>query len=181
MVTKYGFSDKLGAVNYGGDDEVFLGNDFTAHKNYSEHTACEIDEEIKRLVDEAYEEAMRILTEHDETLESIAKALLYVETINGEQFEALYTGEITAEALRESVEKADEEKKEQDEKESKEREELRKEEERKLMEELEKYDSDYLGDDEAQEEDEKPQCEKEKSPEEAEKPREEEEKDESNS
>ena len=59
MITKYGFSDKLGAVNYGGDDEVFLGNDFTAHKNYSEHTAQEIDEEIKRLIDEAYEEAMQ--------------------------------------------------------------------------------------------------------------------------
>ena len=185
MVTKYGFSDKLGAVNYGGDDEVFLGNDFTAHKTYSEHTACEIDEEIKRLVDEAYEEAMRILTEHDEILENVAKALLYVETINGEQFEDLYTGKITAEALKESVEKADEEKKAQDEKEAKENEALRQEEERKMMEELEKYDSNYLEDDEApetgelQEEDKKPQNE-EKEPK-KEEPQEEEGKDESNS
>ena len=151
MITKYGFSDKLGAVNYGGDDEVFLGNDFTAHKNYSEHTAQEIDEEIKRLIDEAYEEAMRILTEHDSVLESVAKALLLVETIDGQQFEDLYTGRITAEDLRESVEKADEEKKAKDEKEAKEREELRQEEERRLMEELKKYDSDYLGEDEAPE------------------------------
>ena len=151
MVTKYGFSDKLGAVNYGGSEEVFLGNDFTAHKTYSENTAREIDEEIKRLIDEAYEEAMRILTEHDEILESVAKALLLVETIDGEQFEDLYAGKITAEDLRESVEKADEEKKAQDEKEAKEREELRQEEERRLMEELKKYDSDYLGENQEEE------------------------------
>ena len=94
---------------------------------------------------------MRILTEHDSVLESVAKALLLVETIDGQQFEDLYTGRITAEDLRESVEKADEEKKAKDEKEAKEREELRQEEERRLMEELKKYDSDYLGEDEAPE------------------------------
>ncbi len=148
MVTKYGFSDKLGAVSYGADDEVFLGNDFTAHKNYSEHTAQEIDEEIRRIVDEAYEEAMRILTEHDETLENVAKALLLVETLDAEQFEDLYTGKISADDLKEQVEKADEAKKAQDEQEAKEREQLREEEERRLMEELKKYDSDYLGEDE---------------------------------
>lgn len=148
MVTKYGFSEKLGAVSYGADDEVFLGNDFTAHKNYSEHTAQEIDEEIRRIVDEAYEEAMRILTEHDETLENIAKALLLVETLDAEQFEDLYTGKISADDLKEQVEKEDEAKKAQDEQEAKEREQLREEEERRLMEELKKYDSDYLGEDE---------------------------------
>ncbi len=148
MVTKYGFSEKLGAVSYGADDEVFLGNDFTAHKNYSEHTAQEIDEEIRRLVDEAYEEAMRILTEHDETLENVAKALLLVETLDAEQFEDLYTGKISADDLKEQVEKEDEAKKAQDEQEAKEREQLREEEERRLMEELKKYDSDYLGEDE---------------------------------
>ena len=157
MVTKYGFSDKLGAVSYGADDEVFLGNDFTAHKNYSEHTAQEIDEEIRRIIDEAYEEAMRILTEHDETLENVAKALLLVETIDAEQFEDLYTGKISADDLKEQVEKADEAKKAQDEQEAKEREQLREEEERRLMEELKKYDSDYLG------EDENPQKEEEKN------------------
>ena len=148
MVTKYGFSEKLGAVSYGADDEVFLGNDFTAHKNYSEHTAQEIDEEIRRIVDEAYEEAMRILTEHDETLENVAKALLLVETLDVEQFEDLYTGKISADDLKEQVEKEDEAKKAQDEQEAKEREQLREEEERRLMEELKKYDSDYLGEDE---------------------------------
>ena len=148
MVTKYGFSEKLGAISYGAEDEVFLGNDFTAHKNYSEHTAQEIDEEIKRIIDEAYEEAMRILTEHDETLENVAKALLLVETIDAEQFEDLYTGKISVSDLKEQVEKADEAKKAQDEQEAKERKQLREEEERRLMEELKKYDSDYLGEDE---------------------------------
>ena len=147
MVTKYGFSEKLGAVNYGGDEEVFLGNDFTAHKNYSEHTAQEIDEEIKRIIDEAYAQATKILTEHDETLERVAKALLLVETIDGEQFEALYTGKMSAEDLKESVDKADEAKQAQNEKEAAEAEQLRKEEEARLIEELEKYDGDYLRDD----------------------------------
>lgn len=147
MVTKYGFSEKLGAVNYGGDEEVFLGNDFTAHKNYSEHTAQEIDEEIKRIIDEAYAQATKILTEHDETLERVAKALLLVETIDGEQFEALYTGKMSAEDLKESVDKADEAKQAQNEKEAAEAEQLRKEEEARLIEELKKYDGDYLRDD----------------------------------
>lgn len=162
MVTKYGFSDKLGAVNYGGDDEVFLGNDFTAHKNYSENTAREIDDEIKRIIDEAYEEAMRILTEHDATLENVAKALLLVETIDGEQFEKLYSGELTADDLKESVDRADEQKKAQNEREAKEREELRQEEERRLMEELQKYDSDYLAEEESQTESDDPKKEEEK-------------------
>ena len=147
MVTRYGFSEKLGAVNYGGEEEVFLGNDFTAHKTYSEHTAQEIDDEIKRIIDEAYAQATKILAEHDETLERVAKALLLVETIDGEQFEALYTGKMSAEDLKESVDKADEAKQVQNEKEAAEAEQLRKEEEARLIEELKKYDGDYLRDD----------------------------------
>ena len=147
MVTRYGFSEKLGAVNYGGEEEVFLGNDFTAHKTYSEHTAQEIDDEIKRIIDEAYAQATKILAEHDETLERVAKALLLVETIDGEQFEALYTGKMSAEDLKESVDKADEAKQVQNEKEAAEAEQLRKEEEARLIEELNKYDGDYLRDD----------------------------------
>ena len=153
-MTKYGFSEKLGAVNYGGEEEVFLGNDFTAHKNYSEHTAQEIDDEIKRIIDEAYDEATKILMEHDETLERVAKALLLVETIDGQQFEDLYTGKITAEDLKDSVDKADEAKKAQNEKEAAEAEQLRKEEEERLLEELKKYDADYMQDDDALKEDE---------------------------
>ena len=148
MITKYGFSEKLGNVNYGGDGEVFLGNDFTAHKNYSEETAKEIDEEIRRFVGEAYDKAMEILKENDDKLERVAQALLLVETIDGEQFEALYTGELTPEQLRDKVQKSSEEKKAQDAEEAAESKRIREEEEEKLMEELKKYDTDYMDDDE---------------------------------
>ena len=114
MVTKYGFSEKLGNVNYGGDGEVFLGADFTAHKTYSEETAKEIDEEIRRLVKEGYDLAEKILKEHDDILENLASALLLVETIDGEEFEKIYTGELTAEALKEKVDAEREIKKEKD-------------------------------------------------------------------
>ncbi len=148
MVTKYGFSEKLGNVNYGGDGEVFLGNDFTQHKNYSEETAKTIDEEVRRIIGEAYDLATKILSEKNELLETVAQALLLVETVDGEQFEALYTGKLTAEELKESVEKVQSEKKENDAKEKEERDRIRKEEQEKLEEELRKYDSDYLDDEE---------------------------------
>ena len=157
MITKYGFSEKLGNVNYGGDGEVFLGNDFTQHKNYSEETAKEIDEEIRRFVGDAYERALSILREKDEVLENVAKALLMVETINGEQFEDLYTGKITPEDLKVSVDKAGEEKKAKDAEESAERERIRAEEQARLMEELKKYDEDYLADDEPEVSEEAPE------------------------
>ena len=146
MITKYGFSEKLGNVNYGGDGEVFLGNDFTQHKNYSEETAKEIDEEIRSFVGDAYDKALSILKEKDEILENVAQALLLVETIDGEQFEDLYTGKITPEDLKASVDKAGEEKKARDAEEAAERERLRQEEQARLMEELKKYDGDYLED-----------------------------------
>ena len=146
MITKYGFSEKLGNVNYGGDGEVFLGNDFTQHKNYSEETAKEIDEEIRSFVGDAYDKALSILKEKDEILENVAQALLLVETIDGEQFEALYTGKITPEDLKANVDKAGEEKKARDAEEAAERERIRQEEQARLMEELKKYDGDYLED-----------------------------------
>ena len=62
MVTKYGFSEKLGPVNYASSDEVFLGKDFTTHKNYSEEVASEIDEEIRAIIEECYDKAKKILT-----------------------------------------------------------------------------------------------------------------------
>ena len=148
MVTKYGFSEKLGPVNYSSSDEVFLGNDFTTHKNYSEAVAREIDEEIKKLVEDAYVEAERILKENMDILTRVAEALLIVETIDGQQFEALFTGEVDAEGLAEKVRVEGEAKKARDEEEAAETERLRKEEEERLKEELEKYDTNYLADDE---------------------------------
>ena len=120
MVTKYGFSDQLGNVNYGGDGEVFLGADLTAHKTYSEETASMIDEEIRRIIGEAFALAEKILTENNDRLERVAQALLLVETIDGEQFEALYTGAMEPEDLKKSVDEEKELQKKQDEVEAKE-------------------------------------------------------------
>jgi cell division protease FtsH len=103
MVTKYGFSDKLGLVNYSAADEVFLGKDFTTHKNYSEEIASEIDEEIKAIIDDSFATAVRILTENKDKLTVIAEALLEIETLDGEQFEELYSGALTLEQLREQI------------------------------------------------------------------------------
>ena len=120
MVTKYGFSDELGNVNYGGDGEVFLGADLTAHKTYSEDTAKMIDDEIRRIIGEAFAMAEKILTENNDKLERVAQALLLVETIDGEQFEALYTGAMEPEDLKKSVDEEKELQKKQDEVEAKE-------------------------------------------------------------
>jgi cell division protease FtsH len=104
MVTKYGFSDKLGPVNYSATDEVFLGKDFTTHKNYSEEIASEIDEEIKNIIEAAFAEAEKILKKDIRKLTKIAKALLEIETLDGDQFEALYAGKLTIKQLTVQVE-----------------------------------------------------------------------------
>ncbi|MDR3072636.1 MAG: ATP-dependent zinc metalloprotease FtsH [Clostridiales Family XIII bacterium] len=114
MVTKYGFSEKLGPVNYSATDEVFLGKDFTTHKNYSEEIASEIDEEIKKIINQAFCKAEEILLEHKEKLDVVANALLEVETLDGDQFEALFTGELTLEELVGQIQSEKETLKEQD-------------------------------------------------------------------
>ena len=111
MVTKYGFSSELGNVNYGGDGEVFLGAELATHKAYSEETAAKIDEEIRRIINEATELAEKILTEHDDVLERVAQALLLLETIDGQQFEDLFTGKVTPEELKAERDRLDKEKK----------------------------------------------------------------------
>ena len=90
-------------VNYSESDEVFLGKDFSTRKNYSEGIATEIDHEVKSIIEEAYEVTSRILTDNMDKLERVAQALLEVETLDGEQFEALYTGEVDAQGLAELV------------------------------------------------------------------------------
>ena len=127
MVTKYGFSEKLGNVNYGGDGEVFLGNDLAAHNNYSEETAREIDDEVRRIIGEAYALAKQILTENDDKLERVAQGLLLVETIDGKQFEDLYTGEKTPEEIKADNDVNLQKKKEKDAQEAKETEQVLKE------------------------------------------------------
>lgn len=147
MVTKYGFSDRIGPVNYSDSDEVFLGKDFSTRKNYSEGVASEIDHEVRSIIEEAYAETVRILKENMDKLERVAQALLEVETLDGDQFEALYTGEIDAEGLAEQVREKDAEIRRINEEEAAEYERIRKEEEAKLAEELARYDTDYMGDD----------------------------------
>lgn len=152
MVTKYGFSDRIGTVNYSNSEEVFLGNDFTTHKNYSDQVAREIDEEVKRIIEEAYAEAERLLKDNMDILTRVAEALLLVETIDGEQFEDLFTGKVTAEELAEKVRIDSEARKARDDEEAAENERLRREEDERLKAELEKYDTDYMDEDTAEEE-----------------------------
>ncbi len=95
MITRYGFSNTLGPIVYGEPEgEVFLGRDFGHQRNYSENVAKEIDAEIREMIDTAYEEARRILTEHREQLDLIAEYLLVHEKINGDTFDKLMKGEL---------------------------------------------------------------------------------------
>ena len=94
MVTEWGMSDKLGMVAYAeNSQEVFLGHAITQTKNISEATAQEIDREIRRIIDEAYTTAKRILTERRADLDRLAQGLLEYETLSGEEIKALLAGE----------------------------------------------------------------------------------------
>ncbi|MDR0570280.1 MAG: ATP-dependent zinc metalloprotease FtsH [Clostridiales Family XIII bacterium] len=103
MVTRYGFSDRLGPVNYSSADEVFLGKDFSTRKNYSEEMASEIDEEVRDIIEGAYARAEELLKTYSEQLGVVANALLEAETLDGEQFEDLFTGKMTLEQLIEKM------------------------------------------------------------------------------
>ena len=92
MVTKYGMSDRVGTIMFGGGQgEVFLGRDFAQTKDYSEETAGIIDEEVKRIVDKAYNRAREILTEHIDKLHAVAGVLLEKEKIEGEEFNSIFS------------------------------------------------------------------------------------------
>lgn len=108
MVTRYGFSDKLGPIVYGTDSaEVFLGRDYSHGRNYSENVAAEIDAEIRILIENAYEKAEEILTSNRGKLDIVANYLLEHEKLNGEDFEKLMNGnisEIQDEQLKETAE-----------------------------------------------------------------------------
>lgn len=96
MVTKYGFSDKLGTVVYGSDnDEVFLGKDYGHTRNYSEAIAAQIDEEVKSIIEKAYADCTAIIKANADKMHLIVKYLLKFEKIDGENFEKLMRGEIT--------------------------------------------------------------------------------------
>ena len=94
MVTRYGFSEKLGPIVYGHDNsEVFLGRDYSQGRNYSENVAAEIDGEIRELIDTSYENAKQILLSHRDQLDKVAHYLMEHEKIDGEDFYKLMNGE----------------------------------------------------------------------------------------
>jgi cell division protease FtsH len=99
MVTKYGFSPKLGPVNYSDAEEVFLGKDFSTRKNYSEETASEIDAEVKSIIESAFAQGETIIKKYKKTLDTVADALLELETLDAEQFDALYAKKTTLKKL----------------------------------------------------------------------------------
>src|SRR5205814_5631957 len=90
MVCEWGMSEKLGMVEYGDhEDYVFLGRDISRARDYSEATAEEIDHEVRRLLDEAYQKAKQTLLANRAKLEVIAKALLEYETLDGSQIKEI--------------------------------------------------------------------------------------------
>ena len=93
MITKYGMSDRIGLVTLGtGNDEVFLGRDFSSTPNYSEETAGIIDEEVKSIISTQYEKAKKILTEHIDKVHKVSEVLFKEEKIDGERFRKIMEG-----------------------------------------------------------------------------------------
>ena len=92
MVTRFGFTNEIGLINYENDgDEVFIGRDLAHTRAYSEETAGRIDEEVKKIIDECHVEAKRIISEHMDVLHASAKLLMEKERITREEFEALFS------------------------------------------------------------------------------------------
>jgi len=93
MIMRYGFSEKLGPIVYGHDeDEIFLGRDFNNTPSYSENVAAEIDAEIREIIDTAYERARDILTEHMNQLHQVAQFLFKHERMEEAEFAAMMQG-----------------------------------------------------------------------------------------
>ena len=91
MVTEYGMSEKLGMINYGGDNnEVFIGRDLAHTRTYREEVSSEIDSEVKRIIDECYAKAKQIILDHEDVLHSCCALLMEKEKIGQAEFEALF-------------------------------------------------------------------------------------------
>ncbi len=101
MVVKYGMSEAVGPLNYSSSEEVFLGRDLTTRQNFSEALASKIDTEVRRIIDDCYAKTEALLKEHQDELNRVAEALLRLETIDGEQFEALYNNTKTLDEIAE--------------------------------------------------------------------------------
>src|SRR5579885_2547792 len=92
MVCQWGMSQELGPMTFGRrEEQVFLGRDIAHHKDYSEHTAIEIDREVRRIIDDAYQKARQLLSDHIELLHAVAERLLEKEVLDGTEVEAMVT------------------------------------------------------------------------------------------
>lgn len=113
MVVEFGMSDEIGPVFLGGQTEVFIAKDWGHQRNFSEEVAARVDKEIRRILEEQYDRAKTVLTEHRDAMERIVKALIEYEHIDGDDFEKLFKGEDveleTFSDRRARMEKADEE------------------------------------------------------------------------
>mgnify|MGYP003181400336 FL=1 len=113
MVVEFGMSDEIGPVFLGGQTEVFIAKDWGHQRNFSEEVAARVDKEIRRILEEQYDRAKTVLTEHRDAMERIVKALIEYEHIDGDDFEKLFKGEDveleTFSDRRARIEKADEE------------------------------------------------------------------------
>ena len=105
MVTRYGFSEKLGPMVYGNDQsEVFLGRDFNSNRNYSENVSAEIDAEMREIIEGGYQKSKDILEEHMDQLHLLAKYLMKFEKIDSNDFEILMKGEMDSKVFENSPE-----------------------------------------------------------------------------
>jgi cell division protease FtsH len=94
MVCEWGMSEKMGPLAFGKKEEqIFLGREFARHKDYSEKTAQDIDEEIKSIVETSYDRARKILGDNPDILHSLANSLLEREALDGDQIERIMKGE----------------------------------------------------------------------------------------
>jgi len=101
MVTRWGLSEELGPIMYGSEsDEVFLGKDYGHVRDYSEEVAAKIDKEVRRIVENAYEQALQILRDHRDEHEALAQFLLEFEKVNEDEFLAIMRGELTVDSRR---------------------------------------------------------------------------------
>ena len=103
MVARYGMCEKLGTVSYLDGGEVFIGRDYQTTKSYSEKVAGTIDDEVKALIDKAYDHCKQILTDNSDKLHKVVDFLLEKETMTGEQFEAVMQGREVGDASSTSM------------------------------------------------------------------------------
>ena len=108
MVTQWGMSDKVGPVNYGDNEQVFIGRDYETKAGYSEHTAAIIDEEVQRIIKEAHEKAVELLTANKKLLDNMARLLIERETIYQDEVDLIMEGKDVKEIL-EFMDKRDKE------------------------------------------------------------------------